>query len=202
MKLLRLEGIGAVAAGLLFVAATGCVNARDEFVDYSDRLIDAGPPIDAPIVSNIPDVTGEWLMTARPDLPQDFLMYFHGSFTYTPVTENTGTFDANIIALNYQTFEEVGDPFVGADLPVGEDASFTGPLVGNLQGEANPISGSTIFLDAGYNGTIITADFICGTVFGTGASLNLEGSTWAAVRITGDELPEAKWRCDQGPTGE
>lgn len=202
MKSLRHEGTGAVAAGLLFVAATGCVNARDEFTDYGNRVIDAAPPVDAPIVSTIPDPTGEWLITARPNLSQKTFLNLRGTFTYTPITENTGELDYTVTALNYQTLEPVGDPFIGEDRPVGQDASFSVPLVGTLAGEANPITNSPIALNAELHGTVITADFLCGMATGDASGLNLEGTTWAAVRITGDELPEAKWRCDQGPTGE
>ncbi len=44
-----------------------------------------------------------------------------------------------------------------------------------------------------------TTAFICGTLTGTGGGLSLDGSTFAAVRITGSELPDPVHRCEDQP---
>jgi hypothetical protein len=191
-----------VILGVGMVGSTGCVDAGKAYDDYAARLVDADltPPPDGEIVSDLPDVNGEFLMAARPDLPEDRILYLRVMATFRPVTSNTGLYGFDAHFLDYTTLEEVGGSFVASDVEVGTDASFDdAPMRGTIVPAANPISGSNAVVDGLLIGTLVSPDFMCGTMSGTAGALNLAGSTWAAVRITGDELPPAVWRCEDQP---
>lgn len=119
---------------------------------------------------------------------------------YTPVTENTGRLDFVGQPLDHETLEPVGtDSFVASDVMVNSDATYDVPLVGTLPARANPLS-TPVLTNADIHGSIVSADFLCGTVTGTAGNLNLEGSEWSATRITGATLPPQVLRCADGPT--
>ena len=147
----------------------------------------------------LPDVDGDWLIAVRPNLPEDRIIQFRATLDVTPVTENTGTLDMTATALTITDRTEVGDAFIAADEAVESDASFDAPLVGTLAAAANPVSGSNAPVDAVLAGTLVSADFLCGTLSGTAGALPLEGTTWAAIRITGDTLPAPIFRCEDQP---
>lgn len=178
----------------------GCVNARDEFDQFGDRIPDAAPPIDSMIVSTLPDVTGQFYTAARPPLGEDRYFHFHTVMTFTPVTENTGLLDYSAQPLDYQTFEPVGEPFVIEDAEVRNDATADIPLVGPLPARANSVTGTEVQLDAIIHAELRTADFVCGTLTGVGGGLSLDGSTFGAVRIPdGGALPPLVARCADQP---
>jgi hypothetical protein len=188
-------------AGIAVVGAGGCVNARDEFVDFGDRLIDASAvDIDGAIVSEHPDVDGEFYMVARPNLATDYFLEFRITVDYTPVTANTGLYDYTGWCLDINTQEPVGEPITATDAEVQEDGSFDAPLVGTFYGACNAIApGVTVTANGQVHGDLITDDFICGTMSGTAGALDLTGTTWGAVRITGETLPDPIHRCEDGP---
>lgn len=178
----------------------GCVNARDEFDDFGDRIPDAAPPIDAPIVSTLPDVTGEFYTAARPPLGEDRFFHFRTTIVFTPVTENTGLLDFSAQPLDYETFEPVGEPFVIEDAEVRNDATADLPLVGPLPARANSVTATEVELDAIIHAQLKTVDFLCGTLTGTGGGLPLDGSTFGSVRIPdGGALPPLVANCDRQP---
>lgn len=184
----------------LVVGAGGCTNARDEFVDYGDRIVDANNQgIDGTIVSELPDATGEWFMVVRPDLPEDRFMYFRVDWSFTPVTANTGTLGFTGICLDVNTFEEVDPPMAQAGIAIASDASFDAPLIGEVPGPCNPVTGTSIQANGTLHGTLLSADFMCGGASGEASGLSLVGTVWAAQRITGDTLPEPIWNCDGAP---
>jgi hypothetical protein len=191
------------AISMLVVGAGGCTNARDEFVDFGDRVIDASNiEIDGAIISELPNVDGEFYMVARPDLPEDRFLSFTITYDITPITENTGEMDYIGICHHWQTGEAIGDPPIEAfDFEVNSDGSYTAPLVGTFDGDCNSISpGATVQADGMVHGDLINDDFACGTMSGTAGGLSLVGTTWAAQRITGDTLPAPIWRCEDGPS--
>ena len=191
-----------VVAGFAVVGAGACTNARDEFVDFGNRVVDASNvEIDGAIVSEQPDVDGEFFMVARPDLPEDRFLRFIVTYDYTPVTANTGRLDYSGVCLDVDTGEPVGDPLTGADLEVRADGSFDGPLVGTLPGECNAVlPGTTIQANGMIHGDLISDDFICGDMSGDAGGLSLVGTTWGSQRITGQELPAPIHRCEDGPS--
>lgn len=184
---------------LLLIACGACVDARDEYVDFGERLPDAAPPVDAPIVSELPDVTGEFLVRARPNLTEDRFVTFRATVVMTPTSANTALLDWSGQPLDYETLEPVGAPLVEEDVAFGADAMGIIPFVGTIPGRANSISGTQVEADGLLHTTLVTADFFCGTLTGRVGSFPLEGSTFAAVRITGKELPTPLYRCEDGP---
>jgi hypothetical protein len=191
------------AISMLMVGAGGCTNARDEFVDFGDRVIDASNiEIDGAIVSELPNVDGDFFLVVRPDLAEDRFIKFIMTFDYTPLTPNTGLMDYTAVCLDIDTDEPVdGEPLAATDFEVKSDASYDAPLVGTFQGRCNPIvPGSTVQADGTIHGELRTDDFVCGTLTGTAGGLNLAGTTFAGQRIIDDTLPAPIWRCEDQPS--
>lgn len=184
------------------LALIGCVDARGEYDDFGDRLPDDEQvQVDAGFVSQLPDVDGEWLLAVHPaGLPEDRILYFRTTLTLEAVTENTGLLDLSAQPLAFEgAMGPVGDAFVASQREVGADASFTAPFVGTLPAEANPVTGSNAAVNAEMQAILRSDNFVCGTLTGQAGALPLEGTTWGAVRITGDTLPTAVIRCDDEP---
>ena len=180
--------------------AAGCVDAKSAFDDFGSRVIDAAPPVDSAIVTSIPDIGGEWFMTAKLPFDQPTYVYFTGTYVFHPVSENTARIDWTGYALDLDTFEPVGEPFVANDVDVGTDGIADVPLIGTLEGEANPVTGGDADADAVVHATLVAEDFVCGNLTGPAGGLQLDGTTFAAVRITGATLPDPVWRCEDQPT--
>ncbi len=193
----------ALAVSLVPVAA--CVDAKSRFDEYDERVphIDAST-IDAPVVDMIPDIDGDWLLAVNPSVAP-------GSFVQLRVTWNvtsngaTGTLDGSYQPLKTYIITPpndapgrvpVGAPLVTNGVAVDNTASFTANLVGILPGDANPVSG-TEYPDTAITlmGTIRSMDTVCGTVSGMVGPLNVAGSTFGAVRITGATLPAPEGAC-------
>lgn len=183
------------------LAMVGCVDARGEYDDFGARVVDANnTEIDGEVVSALPDIDGEWFLNVRPNLPEDRIIQFRVTFTLTPVTENTGTVDMSAQALSVFDQSPVGAAFQAMEQDVASDATFSAPLEGQLHGDANPvIPGNAAAVNAEMHAQMRSADFLCGTLTGNAGSLPLEGTTWGAVRITGDALPPIVVRCDDQP---
>ncbi|MCA9674220.1 MAG: hypothetical protein H6708_09510 [Kofleriaceae bacterium] len=181
-------------------ADAGCVDPRGDYDAFGDRLVDAGATVvDGPIQSTLPDVTGDWYMGVRPDLPEDRIMQLRVTFTFTPVTTNTGTLAFDGYALDLTTLAPIGDAFVDTGAAIGSDGRGDLDLVGMLPAAANPVSGSNAAVNAVLHAELRAEDFVCGTVSGQAGALPLAGTTWAAARITSDTLPALVWSCDQQP---
>src|SRR5688572_10577410 len=91
---------------IVVVGAGGCTNARDEFVDFGERLIDASTvEIDGAIVSELPNIDGAFYAVARPDLPEDRFISYIFTYDITPVTENTALLDYSAACLDVDTQE-------------------------------------------------------------------------------------------------
>ncbi len=189
----------AVASG---VGAVGCYDAGDAYDEYKDRVFDAAPVIevDGGIVSTLPDIDGEFYMVARPaGLGEKRLFHIRLTFAMTSVTENTATVDYVANFLDYQTLEPVGELVIEEGIAVSSDASYDAPLQGTVPAAANSVSGTNAPMDGVLSGTIVSDDFLCGTATGTAGALSLDGTEWAAVRITGDTLPPPVWSCADQP---
>ena len=186
--------------GLVGVGLGGCTNARDEFVDFGDRIVDASnQQIDGTIVSELPDLTGRWFLVVRPDLPKDRFFRYIVDYTFEPVTENTGLLAFTGICLDVNTDEEVAPAMMQEGIEVASDATFDAPLMGEVPGACNSVTGTTVQANATLHGTILSDSFICGDASGEAGGLSLAGTQWAGQRFEGTELPEAIWRCEDQP---
>ncbi len=184
----------------LVSVGAGCTSARDRYDEFDELLVDASNvQIDAPIVSTIPDVTGQFLVVARADLPTDSFFSFIGTLSYTPETANTGSLTMSMQPLDFETFAPVGEALDGAPVAVGADAGFDWPIVGTIPARANSITGSNAPINGVVRGTVITTDFACGDLTGQAGALPLAGTTFGAVRITGETLPAPIFRCEDAP---
>jgi hypothetical protein len=185
---------------LACLVSAGCVDAKGSFEHYGERVVDADTrDIDAPIVSTLPDITGEFYMVARPDLPEDRFVHFRCTYTFHVVTANTGTLDWSGQALDYTTLEPVGEPFTATAVPVGSDGVADVPMTGTLDHRANSISNSNAAVDAVVHTQLVSTDFICGTLTGTAGPLPLEGTTFGGRRIVDATLPPMAISCADGP---
>jgi len=180
----------------------GCVDAREAYDDFGSRLVDGGSgDVDGEVVSSLPDIDGDdWFIVVHPVTVDDRVIQFRATFDLTAVTENTGKVDVSAQPLTVADQTAVGDAFVASDQPVESDASFTAPFEGILPAAANSISGADAPVDSQLHAEIRSDQFICGTLTGQAGALPLEGTTWAAVRVTGDTLPAPTiWSCAQQP---
>jgi hypothetical protein len=117
----------------------------------------------------------------------------------TPVTTNTGLVDISAQPLSVADRTAVGEAFVATETEVASDASFDAPFIGVLPGAANPVSGSDANVNAVLVAQIRSDQFLCGELTGMAGPLPLQGTTWAAVRITGETLPAPIFRCEDEP---
>lgn len=181
--------------------AGGCVDARGAYDDYRDRLVDASTQnVDGQIVSELPDASGRWLIAVWPaNLPEDRIIQFDAMLTQTPVTANTAKIDISAQPLTVADRTAVGDAFIANNQDVDHTASFNAPFNGTLPGAANPVSGTDAAVNAQMQATIKTDQFLCGTLTGMAGPLPLDGTQWAAVRITSDTLPAPIFRCADQP---
>jgi hypothetical protein len=178
-----------IAIAVCSAAAAGCVNARDEYNDFSDRLIDAsGTGIDAPVVSSLPDVNGQWLVKAKPPVEGEFYFYFTTTITFTPVTTNTGRLAWQPQPHDFQTFENVGELLDAQEGDVDETASVALGMTGVLPGRANSLTQATVNLNGSLMAHLMSTDFICGEITGVAGTFPLQGSTFAAARYPGGDL--------------
>jgi hypothetical protein len=177
----------------------GCVNARDEYNDFGDRIPDAALQIDAEPFTTLPNIDGEFYTVAE-YLDTDRYFRFITTNDFAGVTENTGRLNWTAIALDRDTLEPVGEPFVADDIPVNSDGTADIPLIGKLVGRANSVSGSDADLDAIIHAQVRSADFVCGDLTGSAGPSPVDGSTFGSIRIPpGEPLPEMIARCEDGP---
>jgi len=193
---------------LTSMALVGCVDAGGAYNDYASRVTDAGieVEVDGAVVSELPNIDGDWLIAVRPGLPEDRILQFKAALTMTAVTSNTGALDISAQPLAVSDRAEVGSPFEAEEQDVASDTSFDILFEGMLPAAANPVSGSNAAVDAVLHGSIHSETFLCGTLTGTAGALTLDGAcpgpqctTWAAIRIDGSTLPAPLFNCESEP---
>ncbi|HTM20172.1 MAG TPA: hypothetical protein VL172_06690 [Kofleriaceae bacterium] len=190
----------------------GCVSPKDRFDEFNDRVIDAAPVVivDGTPLAQIPDVTGEFLQGYSPVFAPAASIQFRTTVGYMAVSDTSGRLDMSAQPLDADTREPVGDPVVTNDTVVNEAGEFAAIVQGNVDGAANPITGSDLVLDIVLHGIIRNTDLFCGTVTGniTNLDLVLDGSTFGSIRIADDtataDLPPPLVACpdetpDAGP---
>ena len=194
------------AASVLPVIA--CVDPKGRFEEYDERLphIDASV-IDAPMVDEIPNIDGEWLVAVEPAISMGLYVQIKVTWDLT-ATGDTGVLDGsyqplvtwgNTPPLDAPGRVPVGAALIANDVPVDNTASFAANLIGILPGNANPISGTEFDLNVTLTGTIQSMDVVCGTSSGTVGLVDAVG-TWAAVRYTGTDAPVPIARCPAATT--
>jgi hypothetical protein len=177
--------------------------------------VEAGacPPPPLPDGTEVFDVTGSHLLSVSPVIWPSNPLFFRAE-----VGVNGSTVDLTLQPLDIDTKEPVGDPdlpaedlakvpWVLTDLPIEADGSFTADFgKRDLPWRAYPI------VDFEFNfplesfvliGKTLSTDQLCGAVGGYSQFLtknpadriNLDGSSFGAVRIEGETLPEVVDRC-------
>ena len=189
---------------LAALLANGCGDPRGEFDEFANRVVDAAiiELPDAPILIEIPDITGEFLfaMEPAPD-PGKYIMMLGTVVLTVGLGEASLTF--TIVPLDLEDRSLAGDPMTVEPtvIPVSATGEFEIGVSGILPGNSNPVSGTELEAVMTANSRIVDADFWCGTVDGdvvAPITLSLDGSTFGAVRIpSGTDIMdiELRWRC-------
>jgi hypothetical protein len=202
----RLRGLIPLLAGALALGA--CTPDPDKsYDDFLDRIADASMRPDAPILAQIPDITGRFLVgmagSPQPDTP----FHFISVNVMTDNGDGTATLQMTLTPLTIAERTLVGDPYAFPATQV----SMTGEFVGEvtkavIPAPADPILGADLTIEPfTATGTIVSEDVFCGDAAGwltSPLSRDLAGSTFGAIRVSetaiGDELPTVEPRC---PTG-
>lgn len=200
----------------LFLLASACVDVGERFDEFGARVIDADTTrLDGDILDEIPDVNGQFYLSISPVIAPASLLQFISDVEMTMNEDGTATLNLSFQPLCAR--EGDGEENCGEDYltPIGDvivvngvTVQLTGGFVAFLEGatvpgKANPISGAQITGDIRLLGFLKTEDLFCGDVDGMLAepipNLNLEGSTFGAVRIAegtlGEDLPEPVFEC-------
>jgi hypothetical protein len=162
----------------------------------------------------VADVSGTFLFAVSAVLQPNTPLQFVSTQTFTPTPDGGGTLDLSLQPLSLDVGsttmprQPVGEAIDIPQVPVAPDGTFTiaFPDVVMVTGEANPITGSDIAAVLTLQGSIQSADFMCGTVTGMVMQpimYDLMGSTFAAERTDPATLPlEVKYLCEGGVGGE
>lgn len=186
----------ALTSLVLGVATFGaCVDPEKRFDEFHDRvpIIDAST-VDRPVVP-VSDINGSFYLAIK---AINFNNTLHLGATFTL---NTGT---NVLSATFKPLSAppgvdppprvpVGALLNAMNIQVDDTASFSAPVVGTIDGMANPISGSPLGSQVTLVGTIKSVDLVCGTVTGSvclgmdapcpQAPVSVEPATFAAVRV-------------------
>jgi hypothetical protein len=181
-----------------------CVDARQSYDDFGDRIIDAAARPDARGVDTIPDVTGQFYLVIRPaptpSLPFQYIADVELEFG---PGDDGATISLTMIHLDRDTREPVGDSQTAADVQVSASGEFTAEFPDVVvPARANAATGQQLLADVTLVGELRTEDLFCGIANGAVKSpiqLSLDDSTFGAIRITpgttGDDLPEMLGEC-------
>lgn len=199
------------ASALLLI---GCPDPEERFDEFTDRTADqrqGGGGTGGGPAGGIADINGRFLLGIDTVIgPGKVLEFDTETILNFPCTDNC------LLSLNIQPVvpsrparSGCGDrgtphgPVITlTDVPVNPDGSFVADFgTQNVDGCANPISGSDITARLVLAGQIVDGNLYCGTVSGSVSrplSANLAGSTFAAIRVVGDQLPEPVGECPAG----
>src|SRR5689334_14785194 len=109
------------------LGAGGCIDSRSKFDQFGSRLPDAAPDsnIDAPVLGEIPDITGTFLVgltvTSLPDTPYQFRM--RSTMTRNP--GGTATLDATVSPLTWDTRVPAPTPFSARGVAIATTGELT-----------------------------------------------------------------------------
>lgn len=194
-------------AAIIILSVGACADPKGRFDDFGNRVIDAGGggTIDARPVDEVPDISGQFLLTIVPvPIEPDANIHYIADVT---MTQDSGDIrvDLEMRALDFETLEllDPDSPDTWEGIPVnggtGElDIELAATLI---PGRANAaIPGLPVAVTGNIHAVIQSADTWCGDVTGTtqfGSSL--DGSTMGAIRIEpgtlGMDLPAPVRAC-------
>lgn len=192
---------------VLFAAAlsTGCPSPEagekyQSFLDETEEERENAANVKMDQGGSLADVNGEFLLALAAVILPATPLQFAATVTFTP-TPDGGTIEMILQPLSLEVGATtmprlpVGEALTIGPVPVNAGGSFELPIMEpvTVTGAANPITGADIVATLNLSGSIQSADLFCGTVTGAVTEpldLDLMGSTFAAVRITGiDMLP-------------
>jgi hypothetical protein len=195
----------------VFVLAIGCVDTRgklDEFNERYARTHDGGSVVDdggACDLPSAPELTGSFALVVSPGFSPKTPIVFRAEVTSEPEGSDRLKIGIELTALSAR---DRASP-VGAPLPRREYSLGAGRFVADLgtldiSGEADPIvPGAPISGQLSLSGKLCSArefdgpaiiEFLCGEATGTvtaPTTLDLTGSTWAALRVSDPASPPA-----------
>src|SRR5262245_1987964 len=101
------------------LGAGGCIDSRATFDEFSSRLPDAAPDsnIDAPVLAEIPDITGTFLAGIYVYSLQATPYQFRMVNTMTRNGDGTAALDTTISPLSWDTRVPVPTPFSLSGVP-------------------------------------------------------------------------------------
>lgn len=230
-RLSTASGVRAHTLAAMFLgslALVGCVDTGGALQDFTGRVVDASEevPIDAPPLDELPDVTGQFLLGLSPSFAPEAVVRFIVDAELTMNDDDeTGTLTLSLQPITVP--EDPGDPpggnpigppliadgvvegtdAGGVPIIVGANGLFEAAIGGEVDGDANPASGSDLVFTAIMHGQLRTEDVWCGAVDGQvtqPAMLPIDGSTFGAIRIEAgvignDDLPEPLVMCPFDP---
>jgi len=182
-------------------ALLGCTDSLSRYEDFGERLVDAGAVVDEPdaeALEELPDVNGTFLLglaaVIAPDPPFQFLaeLELDGRAVTISLT-GLGRYDRMPVE---------GDPLVAENVPVDATGQFEANFQGEIPGDANVITGSTLTVDVTLIGRLQSPDMFCGEATGMilePIELDIAGSTVGALRVepgvVGEALPTPMADC-------
>ncbi|HET6611587.1 MAG TPA: hypothetical protein VFG83_06350 [Kofleriaceae bacterium] len=220
-RLAHTLSVDACVAAVGCVLVIGCVDPKARFDDFDDRVIDAPPKIeiDAPVVAEIPDVNGRFLLGLKTNLSDESFQFVAQvtldeadgiSMVLTPLDVDMRMPVGMMITAppaavsNTAQFDSAIGSVANPDEPCADPED---PGLARIPGDANPVSGSDLNVVAVAHGTIRSQDLFCGTVTGKAANLSCLdlgdlNATFAAIRLTddamGSSLPPPLGECPAG----
>ncbi|RMH43502.1 MAG: hypothetical protein D6689_05005 [Deltaproteobacteria bacterium] len=186
-----------VAPAAIACAFAACADPRSKFDEFGRHVVDAAVEVrvDAAPVDEIPDVTGEFLLSMSPVIAPDI------PFQYRATVSLDQSGDIPMLAMTLTPLHrDTREPIDGFDSTYMAEVSRAGQFDASgestVPGEANGITGAQVDVKLTLHGIIRTEDLFCGDLEGDvvrPTRINLDGSTFAAIRIepgtTGDALP-------------
>jgi hypothetical protein len=197
-----------LGALLTLLTVTGCPDTGAKFDEFLARIPDGAPVnnVDAPVLQNIPDVNGTFLMGFKISLLPNPIQLI-ATVTMTPITATSAELDITLRYLANSDRMFVGDPFTIENVAVSSTGEFATPArTLNVPGQASPTGNNATAENVVLHGIIRSADYVCGTVTGmvtSPISAPLDGSTFGQIRVqagqTGSQLPQPVSVCTTAP---
>jgi hypothetical protein len=204
----RIRTRGAFLALLALSGLGACVDPKNRFTEFDERVVDAGQ-VNRDGGGGLFEIDGEFLLSIAVAFAPDSPLRFVATSDIT-IAGGSGTLTLSFQPLAFDDCDtgnggnEVGDALESSDLAVDAAGVFQLTHDGaSVDGKANPISCGEIVADLVLDGVIQSENLFCGDVSGQAhqpLDISLDGSTFAAIRIEpgtrGDaNLPEPVTAC-------
>ncbi len=175
--------------------------------DFLDRIPDASIPPDAPVLAQIPDITGRFLIGMAGSPQPNSPFHFIAVNEMTDNGDGTATLTSTLTALTIADKTLVGDVNMFPSTQISKTGQFEAELMKAIvPATADPILGAELTIEPFTAlATIVSKDVYCGDITGflTNPLLrDLAGSTFGAIRVSDDaigaSLPPVTPRCTAG----